>query len=168
MSRVTDEGVQNARPPVLLGCVSAVAFVVAVFGFFAFLIVFLESGADSGKVQLEDAEAYAPGSVEFVGEENLFLVRLANVSTALSVLMRRTGRGRRPVPGGAGATQRRAPAGHPGALRFADGRGQRVSTLVFGRSATGVVRRDGPAAGRESETWTVPGSIDETGRVCGT
>lgn len=76
MARTPDEGVQNARPPVLLGCVSAVAFVVAVFGFFAFLIVFLESGADTGKVRLEDAEAYARGSVEFVGEENLFLVRL--------------------------------------------------------------------------------------------
>ena len=78
MARVPDEGVQNARPPVLLGCVSALAFVVAVFGFSAFLIVFLESGADTGKVRLEDAEAYAPGSVEFIGEENLFLVRLAD------------------------------------------------------------------------------------------
>ncbi|MBE0609562.1 MAG: hypothetical protein IH609_09290 [Dehalococcoidia bacterium] len=78
MAQVPDEGVQNARPPVLLGCVSALAFVVAVFGFFAFLIVFLESGADTGKVRLEDAEAYVPGSVEFIGEENLFLVRLAD------------------------------------------------------------------------------------------
>jgi hypothetical protein len=78
MTQGPDEGVQNARPPVLLGCVSALAFVVAVFGFFAFLIVFLESGADTGKVRLEDAEAYAPGSVEFIGEENLFLVRLAD------------------------------------------------------------------------------------------
>lgn len=78
MAQVPDEGVQNARPPVLLGCVAVVAFVVAVFGLFAFLIVFLESGADTGKVRLEDAEAYAPGSVEFIGEENLFLVRLAD------------------------------------------------------------------------------------------
>lgn len=78
MARVPNEGVQNARPPVLLGCVSALAFVIAVFGLVAFLIVFLESGADTGKVRLEDAEAYAPGSVEFVGEENLFLVRLAD------------------------------------------------------------------------------------------
>lgn len=78
MAQVPDEGVLNARPPVLLGCLSAVAFVVVVFGFFAFLIVFLESGADTGKVQLEDAEAYAPGSVEFIGEENLFLVRLGD------------------------------------------------------------------------------------------
>jgi hypothetical protein len=78
MAQVPDEGVQNARPPVLLGCVAAVAFVVVVFGFFAFLIVFLESGAATGKVQLEDAEAYAPGSVEFIGEENLFLVRLGD------------------------------------------------------------------------------------------
>jgi hypothetical protein len=78
MARVPHEGVQNARPPVLLGCVSAAAFMVAVFGFFAFLIVFLESGADTGRVRLEDADAYAPGSVEFVGDESLFLVRLAN------------------------------------------------------------------------------------------
>jgi hypothetical protein len=78
MARVPNEGVQNARPPVLLGCVSALAFVIVVFGLVAFLIVFLESGADTGKVRLEDAEAYAPGSVEFVGEENLFLVRLAD------------------------------------------------------------------------------------------
>lgn len=78
MTRLPEEGVANARPPVLLGCVSVVAFVVAVFGFFAFLIVFLESGADTGKVRLEDADAYAPGTVDFVGEENLFLVRLAD------------------------------------------------------------------------------------------
>jgi hypothetical protein len=78
MARVPEERVQNARPPVLLGCASAVALVVVLFGVFAFLIVFLESGADTGKVRLEDAEAYAPGSVEFIGEENLYLVRLAD------------------------------------------------------------------------------------------
>ncbi len=139
MSRVTDEGVQNARPPVLLGCVSAVAFVVAVFGFFAFLIVFLESGADSGKVQLEDAEAYAPGSVEFVGEENLFLVRLANGQyLALSDLdaanRARPERRCRVAPVPPSDARLQGSLERYGSRMGADAAG---STLVFGRSATG-------------------------------
>lgn len=76
MTRVPNEGVENARPPVFLGCFTALAFLVLVFGLGAFLIVFLESGADTGRVRLEEADAYAPGTVDFVGEENLYLVRL--------------------------------------------------------------------------------------------
>jgi len=41
-----------------------------------FVLVFLESGADSGRLRLELAEAYAPGTVEYVGERNFFLARL--------------------------------------------------------------------------------------------
>jgi hypothetical protein len=45
-----------------------------------FFVIFLDSGADTGKVQLEVPEAYAEGSIEFVGEKNFFLVRLADGS----------------------------------------------------------------------------------------
>ncbi|MBA4180812.1 MAG: hypothetical protein C0506_09510 [Anaerolinea sp.] len=41
-------------------------------------IAFLESGANTGKVILDPAEAYARGSVEFVGKEHLYLVRLTD------------------------------------------------------------------------------------------
>lgn len=77
MTHIREEGVENPRPPVFLGCFTAVAFLVLVLGLGAFLIVFLESGADTGRVRLEEADAYAPGTVDFVGEENLYLVRLA-------------------------------------------------------------------------------------------
>ena len=63
------------RPPVLLGCLALVATLILLVGGAACAIVFLESGADSGTFQLDPAEAYAPGSVEFVGERNLFVVR---------------------------------------------------------------------------------------------
>jgi len=74
------ESAQTSRPPVLLGCLSAVAVAVLAFGFVAFLIVFLESGADTGKVRLEHAETYQRGTVQFIGAENLYLVRLMDGS----------------------------------------------------------------------------------------
>ncbi|MEX0783633.1 MAG: hypothetical protein WD557_13395 [Dehalococcoidia bacterium] len=64
-----------SRPPVLLGCAALVAVVVAVILGGVCAAVFLESGADSGKVQLEDADAYAPGSITYNGEFNFFVVR---------------------------------------------------------------------------------------------
>ena len=63
------------RPPVLLGCTAVVATLIFLVGVGACAILFLESGADSGTFQLETAEGYAPGSVEFLGERNLFVVR---------------------------------------------------------------------------------------------
>ena len=62
--------------PVLLGCVGMVVAVgLVIFGGVLF-VGFLESGSDTGHMKLRDAESYAPGSAEFVGERNFFLVRL--------------------------------------------------------------------------------------------
>jgi len=80
MAGLPGEGVQTARPPVLLGCVAAAAVVVLAIGMLAFLIVFLESGADTGRVKLEHVETYPRGTVHFIGEENLYLVRLMDGS----------------------------------------------------------------------------------------
>ncbi len=41
-------------------------------------VVFLESGADSGRVALEPAAAYARGTVTRVAERGFYVVRLAN------------------------------------------------------------------------------------------
>ena len=64
------------RPPVALGCTLAVATLVIAAIVLTLFIVFLESGASDGKVVLEDAHAYANGSVEYVSKSNFFLVRL--------------------------------------------------------------------------------------------
>lgn len=73
-------GSDTVRPPVALGCFFAASVVVVIAGIIAFGIVFLESGADTGEIRLDQAEAYAPGTAEFLGEHNLFLVRLADGS----------------------------------------------------------------------------------------
>ncbi len=169
MARTPDEGVQNTRPPVLLGCMAAVALVVAVFGSFAFLIVFLESGADTGKVRLEDAEAYAPGSVEFIGEENLFLVRLADGAyLALADLdapnRARTERRCRVAPLQPGDARLPGILERYGAAMSDDATG---STLVFREECGGAMydvtglRLD--AEGRNLDRYPV--SIDSAGRV---
>ncbi len=41
-------------------------------------VIFLESGADSGKVALDPAEGYARGTVTRVAERGFYVVRLAN------------------------------------------------------------------------------------------
>jgi hypothetical protein len=64
-----------ARPPVLLGCAALLAVLVALVIGGVCAAVFLESGADSGRVLLEDADAYAPGSITYNGEHNFFVVR---------------------------------------------------------------------------------------------
>jgi hypothetical protein len=75
------------RPPVALGCFFVVALLIGLAGIFVFAIIFFESGADTGAVRLDVPEAYALGSVEFVGPENLYLVRFRDGSfTALSDL----------------------------------------------------------------------------------
>jgi len=68
----------SPRPPVLLGCVTALAALVFLFGIGSCLVVYWESGADTGKVRLELAEAYGPGTVQFVGAHNLYIARLAD------------------------------------------------------------------------------------------
>lgn len=70
----------TVRPPVALGCFLAAAAIVAMFAVGACAVTFLESGANSGKVRLDVPEAYAVGSVEFVGPNNLFIVRLRDES----------------------------------------------------------------------------------------
>lgn len=69
-------GSPTARPPVALGCFSAVAAAVLAAFVLVLLVVYLESGANTGDVALEPAGAYAPGSVEFVRGHNVYLVRL--------------------------------------------------------------------------------------------
>ena len=70
----------TVRPPVALGCAAVVAAVV-LFGLAALATIsFLESGANTGKMVMDPAEAYARGSVEFVGERNFYLVRLSDGS----------------------------------------------------------------------------------------
>lgn len=70
----------TVRPPVALGCAAAVAAVV-LFGLAVLATIgFLESGADAGKFVRDPVEAYARGSVEFIGERNIYLVRLADGS----------------------------------------------------------------------------------------
>lgn len=76
-----------SRPPVLLGCLGLLAIVAAAALITGACVVFLESGADSGRVTLRPVAAYPPGTVEFVGEENVFLVRTsAGALLALSDL----------------------------------------------------------------------------------
>lgn len=85
MSRETTP--EALRPPVALGCFFVVALLIGLAGIFVFAIIFFESGADTGEVRLDVPEAYAPGSVEFVGNENFYVVRFRDGSfTALSDL----------------------------------------------------------------------------------
>lgn len=72
------DGAPSPRPPVALGCTAMAAFV-AVLGVFLFAAIgFLESGSDGGWTRLEEAASYGPGTVEFVGEHNIFAVRLGD------------------------------------------------------------------------------------------
>lgn len=71
-----DTSPETARPPVFLGCFFAVAAIVLAVSIGVFFVKFLDSGANDGKVRLDVPEAYAPGSIEFVGQSNFYLVRL--------------------------------------------------------------------------------------------
>lgn len=55
--------------------VAAVALGVLVLVAFA---LFLDSGADSGDTVLQDADTYAPGTLQFVSQRGFYLVRLAS------------------------------------------------------------------------------------------
>ena len=66
------------RPPVALGCLAVVALVavlavVAVAG-----ATFLESGSNGGYTLLDEAASYAPGSLRFAGEQNVYVARLTD------------------------------------------------------------------------------------------
>jgi hypothetical protein len=54
--------------------------VVVMVGIATFVIVFLDSGADRGRLVLRDYRSYATGSVEYVSERNFYLVRLGDGS----------------------------------------------------------------------------------------
>ena len=62
--------------PVVLGCVGAAAALLLLVALAIFFVVFLESGADDGQLELQHEAAYDEGSVSFVGERNIYLVRL--------------------------------------------------------------------------------------------
>lgn len=77
----------SVRPPVALGCTAAAGAVILVIFLAIAAIMFLESGANTGKLVLDPVDAYARGSVEFVGQRNFYVVRLADGSfVALSDL----------------------------------------------------------------------------------
>jgi hypothetical protein len=73
-----ERGDVPVRPPVLLGCGALVGVVVLLIVGGVCAAVFLESGADSGKVQMEDADAYAPGSFTYNSDVNFFVTRAPN------------------------------------------------------------------------------------------
>jgi hypothetical protein len=76
----TYQRVDAAGPrPVFISCLGVILGAALLLGaFVAFVLLFLESGGDSGDLVLEQAAAYAPGSIEYVAERNFYLVRLAS------------------------------------------------------------------------------------------
>ncbi len=70
------EDLPSPRPPVFLGCFTAIALLVFLFGVGSCLVVYWESGADTGELRLEPAAAYAPGTVQYIGQRNLYVARL--------------------------------------------------------------------------------------------
>ncbi len=66
--------------PAPFGCLALVAAVVFLGFFVGFLILFLGSGAETGKIELRAANTYAPGSYDYNGERNFYLIRLGNGS----------------------------------------------------------------------------------------
>lgn len=80
MTGIYDEDLPNQRPPVFLGCFTALAVLVLLFGVGSCLVVYWESGADTGELRLELAEAYGRGTVQFVPARNFFVARLMDGS----------------------------------------------------------------------------------------
>lgn len=62
--------------PVAMGCGLAVLFVILGVALIGGCIAFAESGVRGGRVTLRDEASYAPGTIEYSGEGNFFLVRL--------------------------------------------------------------------------------------------
>ena len=98
----------HTSDPRPIGCLAIVAAVVFVGFFVGFLILFLGSGAETGEVALRPAASYAPGSYDYNGERNFYLIRLGNGTfLALADLdaANRAAEGRRcrvaPIPGNA-------------------------------------------------------------------
>ena len=70
------EALPAARPPILLGCAVALTLLLGAIVFAGACVVFLESGADSGKVVLEPEGAYPPGSITRVVSSGFYVVNL--------------------------------------------------------------------------------------------
>ena len=64
------------RPPVALGCTAIAAVAVIVVVVVIAGASFLESGSNGGLLLLDEADSYAPGSVTFVGAQNLYAIAL--------------------------------------------------------------------------------------------
>lgn len=58
-----------------MGCALAVMALIASVALIGGCIVFAESGANDGTVTLRDARSYGPGTIEYSGEGNFFIVR---------------------------------------------------------------------------------------------
>lgn len=67
------------RPPVALGCFGMLAAVVVIVGAVIFGVMYLESGTNT-RVILGDAASYAPSSVTFEPDYNLYIVRMGDGS----------------------------------------------------------------------------------------
>lgn len=66
----------STKPPVAAGCLAAAAWALLLGIAGVFVIIFLDSGANTGKVTLEPAAAYRAGTVEFLRGRAVYLVRL--------------------------------------------------------------------------------------------
>lgn len=77
---MTADGRGAPPRPVFMGCFGLFAVAVVAIGAIAFLFVFTGSSGNSGRLELRAADSYALGTVEFVRERNLYLVRLADGS----------------------------------------------------------------------------------------
>lgn len=80
--RVADipETPPTSNRPVALGCTAVVVVAVALVAAVVCFMIFLDSGADTGDVPLQTADAYAAGTVTYVNEQNVFVVRLRDGS----------------------------------------------------------------------------------------
>lgn len=156
----------NSSP---FGCLALFAVVVFAGFFVLFLILFLGSGAETGEMELRVAESYAPGSYDYNGDRNFYLVRLGNGTfIALSDLdaANRAETGRRcrvsPIPGNDPALPGLLEQYRAGLQGPAEG-----TTLLFREDCNGAIynvlgeRLD--ASERNLDRYDV--SINDRGRV---
>lgn len=101
------EGAPGTRPSLAFGCSVLAAILVALGVAAVAFVVFLESGASTGRVTLDPLDAYPPGTVSRFPRDGFYLVRMPDGSTlALSDLdaANRAATGRRcrvaPIPAG--------------------------------------------------------------------
>ena len=133
------------------------------------MTVYLDSGANTGEMVLNDARAYADGSYEYVGERNYFVVRLPDSSfVALSDL----DAANRATPDRRCRVQA-VPPEDPGNAALIEAYGRRITpqaggwNLVFRETCNGAVYdaagirldRDGRNLDR------FPASVDPEGRL---